>query len=481
MLAEELKALINKIQQVNAESNTIEVKSAGQGCPKRLYDTLSSFSNQDDGGIIVFGLDEENGFEKTGVYNAHDLQKKVTEQCRQMEPAVRPLFTVYKELDMVFVSAEIPSIDASMRPCYYKGKGVFKGSYIRVGESDEPMTDYEIYSYEAFRKKYEDEKRVIQSAEITDLDQDLLGEYIKKLKHDKPNLSKLDNKKIYELFSLHYNGQVTLAALLLFGLYPQAFCPQLSIIATVVPGTEIGQVGSAGERFLDNRRIEGTIQQMTEGALSFVRKNMRISTIIDSETGMRRDRFEYPMAAVRECILNALVHRDYSIHTEGMPVQVTLYHDRIEITSPGGLYGRIQIDQLGKVQTDTRNPVIANAMEVMGLTENRYSGIPTVYREMQDMGLQPPKFADDRGCFKVTLYNAQSGSSTMPKNQLDQLLSFCETPRSRHEIAGFLGIESATYAIHRYVMPLVEKGLIDMTLPEKPGSRNQRFKTVRPT
>lgn len=72
--------------------------------------------------------------------------------------------------------------------------------------------------------------------------------------------------------------------------------------------------------------------------------------------------------AVREAVINALVHRDYSIHTEGMPIQIIMYDDRLEIHNPGGIYGRIRIDQLGKVQPDTRNPVLASELEVLGIT-----------------------------------------------------------------------------------------------------------------
>lgn len=100
-----------------------------------------------------------------------------------------------------------------------------------------------------------------------------------------------------------------------------------------------------GERFLDNQRIEGSIPEMLEAAISFVRKNMRTKTIIDRDTGRRQDRTDYPMAAIREAVLNALVHnRDYSIHTEGMPIQILMFDDRMEIRNPGGIYGRIRID-----------------------------------------------------------------------------------------------------------------------------------------
>ena len=76
------------------------------------------------------------------------------------------------------------------------------------------------------------------------------------------------------------------------------------------------------------------------------------------------------MTAIREAIVNALVHRDYSMHTEGMPIRLILFEDRMEIRNPGGIYGRIRADKLGKVQPDTRNPVLASALEVLGMTEN---------------------------------------------------------------------------------------------------------------
>lgn len=142
--------------------------------------------------------------------------------------------------------------------------------------------------------------------------------------------------------SITRNQELTLSAILAFGIYPQAYFPQLCITAISVPGTEIGALREHGERFLDNQRINGTIMEMLDEAVKFVRRNMKTKTIIDRHTGFREDRTDYPLAAVREAIINALVHRDYSVHTEGMPIQLILYEDRMEIKSPGGIYGRIQ-------------------------------------------------------------------------------------------------------------------------------------------
>lgn len=464
------------------ESQFLELKSAGKGCPKRLYDTLSSFSNQDDGGIVIFGVDEEHGYQESGVYDAQDLQKKINEQCLQMEPVVRPLLTILEKDGKCFVAAEIPGMDLADRPCYYRGQGRIKGAFVRVGDSDEPMTAYEIYSYEAFRKKYQDDLREIPRASFASLNQETLKTYLEKIREGKPKLSRLPDEEICELMSITRNGEVTLSAVLLFSPYPQAYFPQLCITAVVVPGKELGETGILGERFLDNRRIEGTLPEMLDGAIQFVRKNMKIKTIIDPDTGKRTDHTDYPVEAVREAVLNALVHRDYSIHTEGMPIQVVMYEDRLEIRNPGGIYGRLRVDQLGKVQPDTRNPVLASALEILGVTENRYSGIPTMRRALAGAGLPEPVFQDTRGSFLVEFYKMREDGQEQPDRLTEEeksLLIFCRTPRTRREICDYLGLSSTTYAIQRHVTPLVEKGFICLSIPEKPSSPRQLYFTAR--
>ena len=477
MIVDELNSLLEKIQSIKAETQNIEIKSAKYGCPSKIYDTLSSFSNQDEGGVIVFGVDEKENFAEVGVYDAQDLQKHITEQCNQMELPVRPVFTNLSKKEGVFVSAEIPGIDIAERPCFYAGKGRLKGSYVRIGDADEPMTEYEIYSYEAFRKKYQDDIRIKDDIGMQALNKMLLEEYLMKVKINKPNLAQSSDDRILELMSMVKGGSPTLAAVLLFGDYPQAYFPQLSIIAISVPGKEIGETGLEGERFIDNKRIEGTLPQMLEEALMFVRKNTKTKTIINSTTGERTDRFEYPTVAVREAILNALIHRDYSINTEGMPIQLVIYEDRLEVCNPGGLYGRIRIDQLGKTQPDTRNPVLAVAMEVLNKTENRYSGIPTICRELEKAGMPAPVFNDIRGNFSVCFYKDKISTSTNSGNKEMQLLEFCKKFRTRQEIADFLGIKTVPHAIKNHIMPLVYEGLIELEFPEKPRSSKQRYKT----
>lgn len=476
MTSEELYETLLTIQKMRCETQTLELKSAEYGCPKRLYDTLSSFSNQDDGGMIVFGIDEEKNYKETGVYDAQDIQKKINEQCLQMTPVVRPLITVVEKDGKKFVSAEIPGMDLVDRPCYYQGRGRLKGSYTRIGDSDEPMTEYEVYSYEAFRKKYQDDIREVPRATMAALDQESLNQYITLLKQGKPHLSSMKDEMIYELVSIKRNSEITLSATLLFSPYPQAYFPQLCITAIVVPGTELGENGVAGERFLDNQRIEGNIPDMLSGALQFVKRNMRTKTIINEKTGQREDRTDYPVTAIREAVINALVHRDYSIHTEGMPIQLIMFQDRLEIRNPGGIYGRMRVDQLGKVQPDTRNPVLASALEVMHITENRYSGIPTIRMEMDRYQLEQPEFVDERGIFIVRLYHkTNEKTEAIHTEEAMDLILFCRTPRTRKEICEYLGLSSVTYAIQKHVLPLVEAGQLKMSLPDKPKSPRQLY------
>lgn len=479
MLSEELIELANKTMHLKAETQTLEVKAAHRGCPKRLYDTLSSFSNQDGGGILLFGLDEESGFELVGVYDLQDLQKKVTEQCNQMIPPVRAVFTVAEIDNKPICSAEIPSVDLVERPCYYSGAGRVKGSYVRVGDADLPMTDYEIYTYEAFRKHLHDDERPVERAKMSLLDQDKIQNYLIRMKSERPGFSKLTDEQAYEMLGLTRDGIPTLAAILNFGLYPQGYFQQLAITAIVVPGKEIGDTSRDNARFLDNKRIEGTLPVMLAESISFCKRNMKTRTIISSENGERVDKTEYPIEAIRETILNALIHRDYSHYTEGTPIQINIFTDRMEIHSPGGLYGRMTVEDLGKARPDLRNPALATMSEFLLKTENRYSGIPTIRREMKEAGLPEPVFVNQRNEFVVILYNnCISDFEDIPKEQEEpakNLLEFCKEPKTRKEIAEFLGIGTTFYAMKNYVQPLIDTGKLKLTIPEKPKSRNQQF------
>ncbi|MBQ0071595.1 MAG: hypothetical protein KBS81_07045 [Spirochaetales bacterium] len=335
--------------------------------------------------------------------------------------------------------------------------------------------DYEIYSYDAFRYKTEDELRTSPRIDQSFLDSIRMDGFFAQELQKKPNLANMDKETrgLMEGF-LNKDGLPTVCGIMLFGKYPQYLSPNLDIVAVVCPTVSYAEENAEGERFLVNKRIDGTIPQMLESAISFVVQNMKTSTVID-ETGHRRDVPEYPIKAIREILLNALIHRDYSIHTENEPIRIEMYPDCIEVSNPGGLYGRLTVDGLGKTKADVRNPFLASALETMELTENRYSGIPTICREMEKARLREPLFESTRGMFKVTLFNKTTKTSDMESRILD----YCQKPRTRESLATEFGFDGKhpAYFIRTYIMPLVDEGKLQLTLPNKPRSKNQRFIT----
>lgn len=303
------------------------------------------------------------------------------------------------------------------------------------------------------------------------IDEARMETYLSAVRKERENLAENVSKdEILELMGITSDGVPTLAGLMVFSKYPQGYFPQLCITAVSLPGTEMGAVGDDDERFIDNKRITGAIPDMLEDAVEFVRKNSRIKTIID-DNGRRADKPEYPVKAVREAILNALVHRDYSIHTENVPVRIEMYRDRMEIINSGGLYGKISIDALGKVRPETRNAALANMLELLNITENRYSGIPTMRNEFAKAGLPAPIFSAVHGEFKVIMKNGLY-SDEEPADE--SVVEFCSTPRTRAEIVDFIG-KSKNYVMSKIVNPLVKGGKLRMTIPDKPKSPNQRF------
>lgn len=475
MREEELVELVRKVQHRQTELQTVELKAAKEGFPKRIYDTLSSFSNQDEGGTIVFGISEKDGYGVVGVYDVEDAQKKAMEACNQMEPCVRAAFTSAEIAGRFVLSAEIPAVEYYRRPVFYKGAGRLRGSFVRVGEADEPMSEYEVYSYEAFRQRRRDELRPVPEARLDLFDLERLGQYLEAVKRERKNLSELPDQEILELMGITVEGAPTLAAVLSFSKYPQAWFPQLCITAVAVPGTDMGDTDVGGARFLDNRRICGAIPDMLDEAVEFVRKNMRTKTIVD-DNGKRADKDEYPIVAVREAILNALIHRDYSALTENTPISIEMYRNRMVVISKGGLYGGVSVELLGKGRPETRNPVLANIMEVLKVSENRYSGIPTMRRELRLADLPEPRFDAMRELFTVNFFNGMG----IPEEEIDKsdilvaVVQFCSVPRTRQEITAFTG-KSRYHTMSAIVQPLLERGLLRMTLPEKPQSQYQQF------
>ena len=494
MNREEIINAIETVRKYNSETDRIEIKAAKEDFPKKCYDTFSSFSNR-FGGIIIFGLSESKGFITEGVYDINDLQKKISSLCSDtMNPTIRPEILALEFEGKNIVAVKIEELPQNEKPCYYKPAGIKNGSYTRIGDRDDKMTDYELYCLQSYKDHIFEDTRPNKRSCMEDLNLEELNKYIEKVKNDRPHFAKNDFNKCLKLCGIIDTNEdkiyPTLAGTLNFGEYPQSYYPQLFVACVVIPGTELGDTGPMGERFIDNKRIEGTIEEMLQGTMNFLRRNMKTRVIID-ENGNRNDRTEYPIEALREAVANALIHRDYSTQTENAYISVYMYTDRVEIINPGNLYGTNKLEKLGTPTTmEARNPTIVRILEEKGaVIENRHTGIPTMKKEMSDYGLPEPEFIEERDSFKVIFRNTpiNEKNTKQEKNELKQkhigkimekVLEFCVEPKSAKEIREYLHITSKRYVSYKIINPLINLELLECTNKEFKVAKNQKYKTI---
>lgn len=409
MTREELRQLVEELQQRQSELDNVEVKTAKGGTPKRLYESLSAFANRPGGGIVLFGVDESRKFEMVGVGDFQRLQEEITAVTSdQMDPALRPQFTIDEVDGNIIVALEIDEVPPQQKPCFYKNAGLPKGAYIRVGNTNRPMTEYEVFGYLSGRGQPTHDEELVRDSTIDDLNPDHPDGYLARIRKARPRSGFLEGDRDEVLSRLRVIGSdkgrlcPTVAGLLMFGKYPQEFFPQLMITFVQYYGTTEDEKTPQGARYLDSRSFEGSIPEMVEEAETYVLGAMRKSALID---GMfRREIPEYPQEALREAIANAIAHRDYSPYVRGSYIQIRMFADRLEVQSPGGLFGNVTVENLEE-EHSTRNARLMRMMEDMHIVENRGTGIKAMLKATRKANLEPPRFYDRRSSFQVTFRN----------------------------------------------------------------------------
>lgn len=507
MNKEDVLKLIQELNKKQTETICIEAKTANRGKPERYYDTVSSFANT-MGGVILFGVEEikhknKTTFEVVGVYNANDLQKNITNLCStEFDPIIRPEISVVDIDNKKIIAVKIDMLNQRNKPCYYKPKGLHNGSYIRVGDRDDNMTEYEIYKCISYKEDVKDDLRPVVRATMKDLDEKLLNRFITNAKADKPKFAEFSDEEILLQFGVLTQVEdkifPTVAGIMVFGIYPQKFFPQWFVAAIVIPGFEVADLGEIGQRFDDNKRIEGNISEMYEETIGFLNRNMKVKVIISDKTGLRTDITQYPKDALREAISNMLIHRDYSQLKTGVYSIITVYKDRIEFRNVGNLYGSNTLELLEtRKAMEVRNETIVKLLETLGgIIENRHTGISTMQDKMREANLPNPIFTNEREDFVVTFYNGEypelypielkEQQKTQDKAH-DQahdkahddvegkIIEYCNIERNIYEIMEFIGYKNRTRFRRDYIKPLVEKAKLKMTIPDKPTSRNQKY------
>lgn len=505
MNKQDILDMIQELNEKQTETLTIESKTARNGKPEKFYDTISSFSNA-IGGTILFGIEEKKVKNKTsfipvGVYDVNELQKNITNICStEFEPVVRPEIDIVEINDNKIVAVKIEPIKQRNKPCYYKPQGMHKGSYIRVGDRDDHMTEYEIYKCISYRDNEQADKRAVVEATMEEFDKNLLKVFIEKAKKDKPKFSEFSDEEILltmgVLTKLKDKIFPTVAGIMVLGYYPQKFFPQWFVAAMVFPGFEVAELGEEGQRFNNNKRIDGNILDMYKESINFIERNMKIKMKLNDKTGLREDIPEFPIKSIREAVSNLLIHRDLSPYKESVYSSISMFRNRIEFRNVGNLYGTNTIDNIiSERDVEVRNKTTIGILEVLNeVIENRHTGIRTMINEMKKAELPKPIFKNEREDFSVTFYNGEypelypeeikntqvstqvdTQVSTQVENIDKSILEFCKKEKSAKEIADNLGYKDTKSLKKNHLKPLIGKGLLQMTIPDKPKSSKQKY------
>ena len=412
-LETDLPSLVALLRRRRTNLPSVEAKSAAGGLPKSARETVSAFSN-DQGGLLLLGLDEQTGFTPAPGFDAAKMRDDLASMCSDaFEPPVRADIEIQDFEGSQVVVASVPELDLALKPCYVKTKGMTSGSYTRGGDGDRLLTTYEIYLLHANRGQPQDDHEIVPDATLDDLDRDAVDRLLRRVRGREPAAfaSVGDETALIRLGVLRKDGDrvgVTLGGLVTIGTWPQQFLPQLCVTFIAVPAVHKDAIPEGAPRFTDNATVRGPLPQMIEETVRVILRNTRNAGHV---RGLgREDVGEYPVEALREAVTNALAHRDYSHHARGTQVQVELYVDRLVIRNPGGLFGTVTPDDLGQEGvSSSRNgyliPLLADVYlpgTDQVVADNRGSGIPDMLARLRRANLTLPTFDSRLSRFTVT-------------------------------------------------------------------------------
>ncbi|NLE77801.1 MAG: transcriptional regulator [Chloroflexi bacterium] len=370
---------------------------------KILAEAMVAFANTDGGTIVVgwspAGPGEEIWFEE-------DLDAALTEAQRLCLPPVktewRPLDTDRGQAVAVLVSRS-PELHSLA-----DGRVL-----VRAGGENRPLGGEEIRQLAATKSTGDFEVETVPGASRADLSDEIVAEYMeKRSERQRRPLTGPVGTVLREISALDEAGEPTVTGLLLFGREPRVYLPQAGLAFVRFVGTEPkGREGLAG--YGRREEINGPLPRLIEQAWRILWEEMRVEAVV---RGLEREeRTEYPAFAVREALVNAVCHRDYRLR--GRRIEVRMFDDRLEITSPGGLPGYITLDNIVD-EHFSRNPRLVSGLFQWGYIEELGLGIDRMIEAMVEAGHRPPHFRATPYSFTVTLFNVRERPA-MPAWQSD--------------------------------------------------------------
>ena len=411
MTPEELSAAILKMRQLNSETDRFEAKKCQTKLSKDVWESVSAFANT-EGGILFLGLDEETGFTVAPGFNPNTtLDQFVTgmgdggkDGVRvENPPQYRPSIMEFEDGQLLII--EIEESLPAQKPCHIAGRSLNTGSYKRVWNKDVLLSATELFELQNISVRSNADR--VPVAGKGDLDDDLVASLLERKSESRAlKGAKTIDEKLKRLAVVDGEGNVTLAGLIALGSYPQEYFSKLVVDVAVFPENEKSKPGAP--RFVDRVVADGTFVEMANGAVEAVMRNLRRVAVIRG-TG-REEEPEIPREVLREAIVNALVHREYDSKFLGRSVDVNVYPNRVEITSPGGLWGTRTKHNIADGVSACRNDALMSIIKDLvsssaaaPLAEGNGSGIPYIYNEMKRHTLRPPTFKIDFDSFSIVL------------------------------------------------------------------------------
>ena len=388
----------------SGESKNIEYKVAVPDKSEKYMKTVVAFANG-RGGKIVFGIEDKTlevvGMDEDSIYKTMDaITNAISDSC---EPAIRPDVAMQTIKDKTVIVVEI--FPGAERPYYIKSQGVFDGTYVRVAGTTRHVEDYMLRELMLEGKNRYFDSEICQNMDISDSE---IEELCKSLKETAIRNTWQDSEKV-KIKDVTRNILISWGVLKEEGgkVYPTNAYALLTGRMVGQPVIQCGVFkGTNRAHFVDRREFEGSIQEQMDAAYQYVLEKINMGMTIK---GMyRQDVYELPTDSIRELIANAVAHRSY---LEPGNIQVALYDDRLEITSPGMLLNNVTIEKMIEGYSRPRNPAIARAFAYMKIIEKWGTGIPRLFAACEEYGLPKPELIDFDGDFRVNMYRKRDANT----------------------------------------------------------------------
>ena len=376
------------------ESHTVEFKSSFN---EEVIETLVAFSNA-KGGTVYVGVSDKGKVLGLTV-GKETVQNWINEIKVKTAPQLIPDAEIVEVEDKTVISLFIP--EYPIKPVSIRGK-FFK----RAGNSNHLLSVDEIANEHLRTINSSWDFYIDPNHTEVDLSKEKIARFINRIKqNDGIRQTGLSNLKILNKMEILRDGKVTFGAFLLF---VKDYC--------VISDVQIGRFKS-DVTIIDSLSLNTDLFQEVDSIIAFIKKHLKVEYIITGEP-QRTERFDYPLDAIREIVVNMVVHRDYRDSSASI---IKIFDNRIEFYNPGKLYGGITIQDLlsGNYTSRSRNKLIAKAFKEVGMIERYGSGIMRVCKICKEYGVKEPDFNEISNGFQVVLYSRVENEESRGENAED--------------------------------------------------------------